>query len=84
MASENKPENKPAAAAGASDISADAIKFIAGKFQELKQELAHALARLEAVEKQLGAAIDKDADATGKKAKGVLDSAGEFIEILFK
>ena len=84
MATENKPENKPAPAAGGSDISADAIKFIAGKFQELKQELAHALARLEAVEKQLGDAIDKNADAAGKKGKGVLDSAGEFLDSLFK
>lgn len=81
MATENKPENTPA---GGGDISADAIKFIAAKFQELKQELAHALDRLEAVEKQLGDAIDKDVDKTGKKVKGALDSAGGWFENLFK
>ena len=78
MATENKP-----AAGGSNDMPADAVQFIGQKFQELKQEIAHALARIEAVEKQLGEAIDKDLDKAGKKTTAVIDEGKSWLEKLF-
>ncbi len=76
-------ENKPAAGGGSNDMPADAVQFIGQKFQELKQEIAHALARLEAVEKQLGETIDKDLDKAGKKGTAVIDDTKSWLEKLF-
>lgn len=65
---ENKPE-------GAQTITAETINFIAEKFKELKQENAHLIARIEALEKQIGAAVggaEEDAKKAGKAAKSWL------------
>ena len=79
MANENKPGNTPAAGGAPQDFPADAVQFIGQKFQELKQELAHAIARLEAVEKQLGETVDK----AGRKAGDAIDDTKSWLDKLF-
>ena len=83
MATENKSGNTPATGGAPQDLPADAVQFIGQKFQELKQELAHAIARLEAVEKQLGETIDKDLDKAGRKAGAAIDDTKSWLDKLF-
>ena len=77
-------ENKsPGATGGQENISAEAAAFIAQKYQELKQLVTHLASRVEALEKQLGEAVDKDVDAAGKKTKAVVEEGKSWLEKLF-
>lgn len=73
-------ENNPTPAPAPQNFPAEAMNFLADKFKELKQEIAHLTARLETLEKQAGGAIQKGAKKIDDDSDSIMSSIKKLFE----